>query len=304
MFEELVLTVAGTLIGISWSMFGLYLSSLVYHHNGAAAHTIRGLFLVAALLFHGFLRSSTPRLFLMVLLEIIVAVVGLTSTAVSVSKLLVTQLLYPILTAVAILLVVNTCLFPEFSSRFLGNTTIETLDETVDILRDAGRYFIQSLELPKAEEEKELNAEGVIKKLGKSATFSSILQPSQWHKKGKVESANRDEEAASAVKVVKLKSLTDAKAKLRSKLESCKAIQQECNFELAFAVLPPKDLKVRNTRPIFPNSITELRNFCEQVFLGMILPPVDILKKKTNSVIQHSRYLSLKCKNSLPVPLL
>lgn len=40
-----------------------------------------------------------------------------------------------------------------------------------------------------------------------------------------------------------LKKLTDSKAKLRAKLASCKAAQQECNFELAWAVLPPRDLK-------------------------------------------------------------
>lgn len=149
MAEALVLAISGTLLGIGWSMFGLYLSSLVYHTNSPAAYTIRGLFLAVALLFHGFLRSHTPRLFIFVLLLVIASVVSLTSVATEVSKTSVTQILYPILTASGVILLVNTCIFPEFSSSFLGITTIETLGATVGSLRDAGRYFIAIVEEPK-----------------------------------------------------------------------------------------------------------------------------------------------------------
>jgi hypothetical protein len=86
MAEALVLAVSGSLVGIGWSSFGLYLSSLVYGHNPPAAYTIKGLFLVVALMVHGFLRSHTPRLFIFVLLLVIVVVVGLTSTATAVTK--------------------------------------------------------------------------------------------------------------------------------------------------------------------------------------------------------------------------
>ena len=151
MAEALVLAVSGSLLGIGWSMFGLYLSSLVYHTNTPAAYTIRGLFLAVALMVHGFLRSHTPRLFIFVLLLVIVSVVSLTSVATEVSKTSVTQLLYPILTAAGVLLLVNTCVFPEFSSSFLGITTIETLGDTVGSLRDAGKYFIATVEPLKEE---------------------------------------------------------------------------------------------------------------------------------------------------------
>ncbi len=142
MAEALVLAISGTLLGVGWSMLGLYLSSLVYHTNSPAAYTIRGLFLAFALIFHGFLRSHTPRLFIFVLLLLIVSVVSLTSVATEVSKASVTQILYPILSAAGVLLLVNITVFPEFSSSFLGITTIETLGDTVGALRDAGRYFI------------------------------------------------------------------------------------------------------------------------------------------------------------------
>jgi len=42
----------------------------------------------------------------------------------------------------------------------------------------------------------------------------------------------------------KLKSLTDEKSNLRRSSTAVKNAQDECNFELAFAVLPPRDLKL------------------------------------------------------------
>jgi hypothetical protein len=253
MAEALVLAVSGALLGVGWSMLGLYLSSLIYHTNSPAAYTIRGLFLVVALIFHGFLRSHTPRLFIFVLLLVIVSVVSLTSVATEVTKTSVTQLLYPILTAAGVLLLVNTCVFPEFSSSFLGITTIETLGETVGALRDAGKYFISTVEKhgkvtdnAKEGEEGENQhepataAEECSEKKKEDATPSLIHRCLRIFQKLKEDSKD---EADEAPKTVKLKSLTDSKAKLRAKLASCKAAQQECNFELAWAVLPPRDLK-------------------------------------------------------------
>jgi hypothetical protein len=257
MAEALVLAISGTLVGVGWSSFGLYLSSLVYHHNPPAAYTIKGIFLVVAMMFHGFLRSHTPRLFIFVLLLVIVDVVGLTSTATAVTKLGVTQLLYPILTASGVLLLVNTLVFPEFSSGFLGVTTIETLGETVGALRDAGKYFISISETSgKMSEEEE------ISKLGESlarAPTTLAEKPKEKrkedekhplldriHKLFKKKTTAEDEAKAIEARRpehVKLKSLTDQKAKLRTQLANCKAAQQECNFELAWAVLPPRDLK-------------------------------------------------------------
>lgn len=261
MAEALVLAIGGTLLGIGWSCFGVYLSSLIYHQNAPAAYTIRGLFLVVALIFHGFLRSHTPRLFIFVLLLVIVSVVSLTSTATSVSKTSVTTLLYPILTAAGVLLLVNTTIFPEFSSSFLGITTIETLGETIGTLRDAGKYFVNISQEGQSEEEKAKEegegaelaktltlAEKRPEKAGKDAEPTKLRKLFHKFKLGKKGVEGSDDKKVKAPlpeapKAVKLKSLTDSKAKLRAKLASCKAAQTECNFELAWAVLPPRDLK-------------------------------------------------------------
>lgn len=251
MAEALVLAIGGTLLGIAWSTFGVYLSSLIYSIDKPAAYTIRGVFLAFAMMFHGFLRSHTPRLFLFVLLLVIVSVVSLTSTATAVSTVGVTQLLYPILTAAGVLILVNVLVFPEFSSSFLGTTTIETLGETVNALRDAGRYFVNMTEEPGREDNARKNhgdlpaGETISEKSEKAVKpelkTSFVGKIKILFSKGKSDKTKSEKKAKSMT--VKLKPLTDAKANLRAKLASCKAAQQECNFELAWAVLPPRDLK-------------------------------------------------------------
>ncbi|KAK0101939.1 hypothetical protein ONS95_001251 [Cadophora gregata] len=274
MAEALVLTVSGTLLGVGWSVLGVYLSSLVYENNASAAYTVKGVFLAVALIFHGFLRSHTPRLFIFVLLLVIVCVVSLTGTSTAVSSASATVILYPILTAVAILLLVNMLVFPEFSSSFLGITTIETLGETVGALRDAGQYFITMAEPTGKTGEKESEPSGPATAAEEPA-HSKSETPSFLRKLlGIVEKRQHEPaqpKATEASKVVKLKSLTDAKPKLRAKLAGCKAAQQECNFELAWAVLPPRDLKVisdTNMNKLVANTIA-LIGACESKYALM-----------------------------------
>lgn len=52
------------------------------------------------------------------------------------------QFLYPILTAVAIVLLVNVLILPEFGSTYLGQTTIETLQTTLQVQKDANALFV------------------------------------------------------------------------------------------------------------------------------------------------------------------
>ncbi|OBT85499.1 hypothetical protein VE02_07339 [Pseudogymnoascus sp. 03VT05] len=279
MAEALILTILGTLFGAAWSVLGVYLSSLVYPYNVPAAFTIKGVFLTLAVLFHGYLRSHTPRLFLGVLLMLIVVVVTLTSPSTTVTVGLATAILYPILTAVGILLIVNVAVFPEFSSSFLGITTIETLSQTVSTLRDANSYFVAILdpnnetigkqggdnpdeEAEKSDQEPEAPKESLFHRLFKAVKSlrSKPLTEEHFNPTKTTEEERAGEEPSTpevpkpvVPSIVELKSLTDQKAKLRAKLESCKSAQQECMFELAFAVLPPRDLK-----PISDTSMKKL----------------------------------------------
>ncbi|RYP26901.1 hypothetical protein DL768_011517 [Monosporascus sp. mg162] len=202
--EALILIVLGAFVGMAWSSLGLYLSSLVIDSNLDAACGIRAVFFALAVMLHGILRSSTPRLFLFVFLMLLVSIIVLTGTATSVSTSMIIQIAYPILTAAATIIVVNVTIFPEFSSDFLGISTIETLCETVKCLQEAGDWFVS--------ESSEANPDNTEK------TSSTDLRS-------------------------KLVSLTDTKGKLRSQLGSLKTAQAESNFELVFAVLPPRSLK-------------------------------------------------------------
>ncbi|TAQ90015.1 hypothetical protein B7494_g1642 [Chlorociboria aeruginascens] len=277
MAEALVMAVMGTLIGCGWSMLGIFLSGLIYDHDSPAAYTIRGIFFVIALLFHGFLRSHTPRLWIFVLLFIIICSVSLTTTATHVTTAAVTQLLYPILSSTAVLLLVNILVFPEFSSDFLGITTIETLGETVGALRDAGSYFIKSTENntagPRDEGSSNHNtvpATAARKPVPKGGT-NLPLQRKVLAIFEKFKRLKPTSNSNSGPRVVKLKSLTNRKAKLRGKLASCRAAQQECNYELAWSVLPPKELKpisVTSMKHLVANTIA-LIGACESKYALM-----------------------------------
>lgn len=206
MAEALILTIAGTTLGMVWSLLGLYLGSLLIHSNPHAAYTIRAIFLAIAFLLHGFFRSHTPRLFLGTVLFIIISVVTLSSPAKTVTSAAASQIFYPILIAVGVLFLVNICIFPEFSSGFLGNTVVETLEELKKSLRQAGDYLVQDVPL----------------KMTGSNTPGTAFEPKN---------------------PIMIKDITASKSKIRAKVSGCIAAQSECNFELAFSILPPRDLK-------------------------------------------------------------
>lgn len=212
--ESLSLALAGAFLGVGWSTFGVYLSSLFILSNPPAGYAIRGIFLAIGLLLHGYLRSRTPRLFMFVLLLVIVCITGFTTTATHVTPTYVIQLVYPVLLASGVIMFVNICIFPEFSSGFIGKTTIDTLIEITKALQDAGEYFVQA----------------------ESSRTSGAAVPDG------PSAGTKDEGPAVPPKgsVRALSDLTGAKSRLRSKVSACKAAQNECQYELAFSVLPPR----------------------------------------------------------------
>ncbi|MCJ1461752.1 hypothetical protein MMC07_000351 [Pseudocyphellaria aurata] len=274
MAESLILVLGGTLLGLAWSIFGIYLGSLVMSNNPAAAYAIRGVFLAVATLFHGFLRSQAPRLFQFVLLLIIVSVVTLTSVATAVTRVAVTQILYPIFIAAGVILMVNLLFFPEFSSGFLGETTIETLNETATALRKAGHYFTgidEAMKISAAETSKKTGdhlepggpvSTGLKSKVSKSEPFKAPKLSK------KVETTAKGSGAPEAPKGISLGVLTKAKEKLRTKTGNCKAAQRECNFEIAYSVLPPQKLKSISTqtmKKLVANTVSII-NACESKY--------------------------------------
>ena len=280
MAEALILAVSGTILGLAWSLFGVYLGSLVMDRYPPAAYAIRGFFLAIATLFHGFLRSRTPRLFIFVLLLIIVCVVSLVSTAKTVTTGEATQILYPILIAVGCIVFINLFMFPEFSSRFLGQTTIDTLCETAKALEDAGRYFIEAegtasakeISQESSEEEKHSSSvERYSKDPAKAKYRAAGLSMYNYLKslvRGTTGSTSNDDESLEETQKVSLKDLTDSRTQIRKKLADCKAAQRECNFELAVSVLPPREMKpvsVTAMKKMVANTIAVI-SACESKF--------------------------------------
>ncbi|KAL9019386.1 MAG: hypothetical protein Q9185_003372 [Variospora sp. 1 TL-2023] len=273
LIETLILVVFGTTLGLSWSLLGLYLSSLVIQHNPPAAYSIRGIFLACALLFHGFLRSRAPRLLVFVLLVVIVSVVSLTSVTTTVTAVSATQIAYPILVALGVVLVVNLSVFPEFSAGFLGDTTIGTLHDTAEALGNAGHYFtevsppadgLRRLSTYKKDAQAEShrdNAGDCNQKSYASIVLRKIRRLQIW-----TTDSDADEKTLPRITLQKL---VGAKQGLRSNLARCKKAQSESNFEIAFAVLPPRELKPISSkmmRRLIANAVAVI-GACESKFL-------------------------------------
>ncbi|KAK5628309.1 hypothetical protein RRF57_004024 [Xylaria bambusicola] len=142
MVEIISLIVLGTFLGLGWGNFGLYLSSLVHDSNIHAAWTIRAVFFVLAVIFHGVLRSAAPRLFQLVFFFMLINLGPLTSSGWTVTLSQFKAVVYPILTAICVVILVNITIFPQFSSSFLGTSTIEALTETINSFHEAGDWFM------------------------------------------------------------------------------------------------------------------------------------------------------------------
>ncbi|KAJ2904372.1 hypothetical protein MKZ38_008157 [Zalerion maritima] len=212
MVESQIMILVGTTLGMMWGLLGLYLSNFVFDEgNNPGAYSIRAVFLVLAILFHGYIRSSSPRLFNFVLYALVVSTLLLTKAPVEITPSLVTTFFYPILAANAVIIPVNVIIFPETASSFIGKSAIQSLFDTVNAMRDAGDWFIE-----------EATGED---QFGRKSSAVSI----------------------SAVQAAKLANLTERKAKLRMTLAACKKAQAECNFELSYSVLPPRYLKPVST---------------------------------------------------------
>lgn len=285
MAEALILVLSGTVLGVTWSILGIYLGSLVMKEYPPAAYGIRAIFLAVVVLFHGYLRSKTPRLFIFVLLLVIVSVVSLTSTAKVVTPLSATNILYPILIAAGCITLVNICVFPEFSSRYLGQMTLDTLNDTVRALGDAGTYFVESKKAvdknglmtgEKGADDsmvgstgKHPNEEhGILEKKATDLPKAPIHMKDIFYRSFASKFKGTEPKVSNFLPKTNLTDLTNRKAKLRKKLSDCKAAQQECNFELAVSVLPPRNMKpisVQAMKKLVANTIAVI-SACESKF--------------------------------------
>jgi hypothetical protein len=222
----------GGVVGVGWASLGLFLSSLVYNTNPPAATAIKAIFVLIASFIHGYVRLTVPRLFLMVLLMIMPVLIGLVclsstpilagrqllmervqcSTSTRLNPLFPAQFLYPILTAIAVMLLVNVTVFPEFGSSTLCEPS--QANDPRSMLTRAGMTTIETIQL----------AQKVTKAAAELFVEFAV--------------GNNQEDC-----LTKLKDLTQWKAKLRAKVAECEAVYTECSFELAISVLAPRRLR-------------------------------------------------------------
>ncbi|KAI4240885.1 MAG: hypothetical protein L6R40_004880 [Gallowayella cf. fulva] len=150
---------------------------------------------------------------------------------------------------------------------------METLHDTAESLRNAGHYFTVSLRQygdPKtssADTKGWKKVEESNKTLEKMQTRSVLYRFLHRLLQSKEQGAP-DIDSPSEATTISLQDLIGAKAKLRSKLSTCKAAQTECNFEVAFAVLPPRLLKPISKRSMkrLVANVVAIIGACESKF--------------------------------------
>ncbi|KAL6883950.1 hypothetical protein HDV57DRAFT_436869 [Trichoderma longibrachiatum] len=309
--ENIIMIIFGSGIGLSWNMLGLYLGSLVYDTNRAGAFTIRAFFYLACILLHGYIRSSSPRLFLFVL-SLILPAVSVLNVPTEATPTLYTTIYVPILIGVGVILFVNVSIFPEFSGSYLGTSTISALSEMVDTLERATHWFVTP-----GGDRVESNTIGSL--LGNPVTGdqgskqqkpqikrSQQLVIRYWHKLRAV-LPNPFPSAQSSARAAKpplhattLAFLTERKPPIRTKLAACKKAQNEVNFEISISPLAPADM-----RPIsvdlmsrLSQSVITLIGACENKFIVL---DEDDMEDSGLATDDDEMWQSPKCLNTLDI---
>lgn len=275
MIEALLMIIVGSGIGLAWSILGLFLSSLIVEETPAGAYAIRAVFLLISTLFHGYLRSSSPRLFLLVAFMLIATCIVLLGQAQEVTLSIFTHVYYPILAGGAIVIAVNLSIFPELSSSYLGVSTIDALCETLDALTRSTHWFVS----PGGDPEQLADQLRAIRST--ATVLKSVEKPRPQKKKGfwrkfldefpnPFQAAQgRFQAPTIPVHLTSIAGLTARKAKLRTRLSRCKAAQKEVNYEISISPLPPSDLKPLSTSymsDLVQNVITVIGS-CENKFI-------------------------------------
>ncbi|KPM38890.1 hypothetical protein AK830_g7667 [Neonectria ditissima] len=263
MIEALLMVLLGSLFGLGWSLLGLYLSSLVLESNQPAAYAIRAIFLLVAVLFHGYVRSSSPRLFLMVAFLLIASIIVLLGSAQQATLAVFTNVYYPLLAGGGVTLISNVSMFPELSSSFLGLSTIDTLSETMETLTRATHWFITPGGDGLAAMTTVKSAGDKRKKKGPWRKFFSEF-PSPFQS-----AQGRYRASTVPIQQTTVASLTARKVKLRTRLARCKAAQREINYEGSISPLPPSSMKPLSTAYMssLVQSTVTLIGACENKFV-------------------------------------
>ena len=277
MIESLRMSLIGSLIGLVWSLLGLFLSNLLVEENKPAAYTVRGLFVVAAVLVHGFVRSSSPRLFNFVLFLLVTCIITLQVPS-DTTTMLFTDIYVPILLAGAVLLVVNVAIFPELSSSHLGSATIQSISEAMETLSRATYWFITPGGDSAEVKEQRLHRIATVSSSGRSQYVAWYTRPFTSHLRKTLHarfpnpfrsSVKIDPFVTNPINMTSIAKLTERKTKLRSQLRVCRTAQEEVNFEISLSALRPSSMKPISTDGMtnLVQEVVTLIGACENKFI-------------------------------------
>ncbi|ODQ67509.1 hypothetical protein NADFUDRAFT_21746, partial [Nadsonia fulvescens var. elongata DSM 6958] len=150
MFEAAFFVSSGCLLGVSFTLLGRFLSQRILgseqlldpvissgRYQGALS--LLAIFELIMLIFHGFVKSKTPRLAQFCFVVFLVCHFGLLSDINASAGLIARDFTAPIFLGMAVCVFYNLAVFPEFGSSYLGTSAMNFLDEfeiTVNLTRD------------------------------------------------------------------------------------------------------------------------------------------------------------------------
>ncbi|KAG5950657.1 hypothetical protein E4U53_004627 [Claviceps sorghi] len=310
MVEALLMIIFGFLLGLSWSLLGSFLAGLVQETNPVAACAIRALFLLACVVLHGLVRSSSPRLTNFVLFLLVAALLTTVQTPSAAGTSLYMTKFIPILMGGGVLVVVNLAVFPELSSSYLGTSTIHTLSATMDTLTRATHWFITpgGDPLQVGSHSHPLRPTATCKTNGSVSRARGKMKRHVRHFMADFPNPFSPPGAPAVlantpVHLSTLVQLAGQKSKLRSQLSSCKKAQDEVDFEVSVSPLAPatmKEISVVSMTGLVQNTVT-LIGACENKYIFLNdeqLPgtddgPVQVTPKQQVGIHQQTQ---------LPIP--
>ncbi|EEY14920.1 conserved hypothetical protein [Verticillium alfalfae VaMs.102] len=275
MVEGLLLTLVGATMGTAWGSLGLWLSSRAVDDNLQAAFAIRALFLLCAVVHHGYLRSSSPRLIVYVLFHLTSSTIILMGPWRALTSTIVTYVAYPILIGMVVTFLINFSIFPEPSNDFLAHATIDAIDQTTLAVTRSTNWFLSPGDGPdKPRSDHPAEASPSTAGTVKTLVGSSAKRPWYHHLWSGLRNplstpGSRAPVISAPAQHIGLAALTASKAALRSGLQRCRAGQSEVNLEIAIGPLPPSSLKPITTKamPGLVHNAVMLIGACENKFV-------------------------------------
>lgn len=229
--------ITGLIFGLAYALFGKFIAMQCigptwrtmneqeqYKYNYKryeAGLAILAIFEIFMLFFHGWMRSVSHYYFGIVFPLFLVVHFTFLATITEDYGVLANSFSTPFYMGIAMSFFWNIVLFPEFGSTYLGNATIDALNEIHKDINESVKFFI-SLGVDKDDDDDDKNTTNDEDVANTSTRNSDYLYET---------------------KIVTLSKLLKFKTLVSKKVNNCDLVLQECIYEISYSYVPPYSIK-------------------------------------------------------------